>query len=232
MKKMAISFILFNLVMSHHFFTIGWVFPKGFLGIGFLLALKHNLIEKGEATPLFGQQRDEHLKALFGNIHQTFDDVFLVNDSTLVALALLIAESDPKDKDLMIKLNGDRQLDGLKTDRTYTDKASGRDTNRPELVALLDYVRDGDTVKDSPMATLLLSVMGAFVEFERSLIRERQREGVAIAKAKGLYRGRKPKLNATQIEEAKAKIAMGVPKAKVARELSITRMTLYSSIGK
>jgi DNA invertase Pin-like site-specific DNA recombinase len=168
--------------------------------------------------------------------------------------------------------NGDRQLDGLKTDRTYTDKASGRDTNRPELVALLDYVRDGDTVKvysmdrlarnlddlrkivktltqkgsriefikeslvftgeDSPMATLLLSVMGAFVEFERSLIRERQREGVAIAKAKGLYRGRKPKLNATQIEEAKAKIAMGVPKAKVARELSITRMTLYSSIGK
>lgn len=111
-------------------------------------ALKRNLIEKEEATPLFGQQRDEHLKALFGNIHQTFDDVFLypscseraahllyfvikdhpfvdgnkrigsfllylnaqdpsisrINDFTLVALALLIAESDPKDKDLMIKL--------------------------------------------------------------------------------------------------------------------------------
>lgn len=168
--------------------------------------------------------------------------------------------------------NGDLQLDGLKTDRTYTDKASGRDANRPELVALLDYVRDGDIVKvhsidrlarnlddlrkivktiiqkgvriefikeslmftgeDSPMAILLLSVMGAFTEFERSLIRERQREGVAIAKAKGLYRGRKPKLSSAQIEEAKTKIALGVSKARVAREMGITRMTLYSSIGK
>ena len=168
--------------------------------------------------------------------------------------------------------NADRQLDGLTTDRTYTDKASGRDANRPELVSLLDYVRDGDTVKvhsmdrlarnlddlrkivkaitqkgariefikenliftgeDSPMATLLLSVMGAFAEFERSLIRERQREGVAIAKAKGLYRGRKPKLDAAQIEEAKTKIALGVSKARIAREMGITRMTLYNSIGK
>ncbi len=113
-------------------------------------ALKSNLIEKGEATPLFGQQRDEQLQAIFGTIHQTFDDIFLypscieraahlfyfvikdhpfvdgnkrigsflfliylqsqdpsfakINDSTLVALALLVAESDPKDKDLMIKL--------------------------------------------------------------------------------------------------------------------------------
>ena len=168
--------------------------------------------------------------------------------------------------------NGDRQLDGLTTDRTYTDKASGRDANRPELLALLDYVRDGDTVKvhsmdrlarnlddlrkivktitekgariefskenliftgdDSPMATLLLSVMGAFAEFERSLIRERQREGVAIAKAKGLYRGRKPKLNPEQIKEAKTKIALGVSKARIAREMGITRMTLYNSIEK
>jgi DNA ligase (NAD+) len=115
-----------------------------------IAALKINLIEKEEATPLFGQLRGEHLKALFGNIHQTFDDSLLypsfseraahllyfvikdhpfldgnkrigsflfllylnaqnasitrVNDSTLVALALLVAESDPKDKDLMIKL--------------------------------------------------------------------------------------------------------------------------------
>lgn len=70
------------------------------------------------------------------------------------------------------------------------------------------------------------------LEFERSLIRERQREGVAIAKAKGLYRGRKQKLNATQIEEAKTKIALGVSKARIAREIGITRMTLYNSIGK
>lgn len=164
--------------------------------------------------------------------------------------------------------NSERQLAGIQFDRTYTDKASGRDVNRPELAALLDYVRDGDVVKvhsmdrlarnlddlrrvvkiitqkgakiefikeslsftgeDSPMATLLLSVMGAFAEFERSLIRERQKEGIAIARTKGLYRGRKPKLNAEQIEEVKAKISSGVPKARVAREMSISRTMLYS----
>jgi DNA invertase Pin-like site-specific DNA recombinase len=167
--------------------------------------------------------------------------------------------------------NVERQLEGIQLDRTFTDKASGKDANRPELAALLDYVRDGDTVKvhsmdrlarnlddlrkivktitekgariefskenliftgdDSPIATLLLSVMGAFAEFERSLIRERQREGVAIAKAKGLYRGRKPKLNAAQIAEAKAKVASGVPKARVAREMGVSRMTLYGALG-
>jgi DNA invertase Pin-like site-specific DNA recombinase len=70
--------------------------------------------------------------------------------------------------------------------------------------------------------------MGAFAEFERSLIRERQREGIAIAKEKGLYRGRKPKLNAEQIEEARARVASGVPKARVAREMGVSRMTLYA----
>ncbi len=124
-----------------------------------------------------------------------------------------------------------RQLDGIKLDKVFTDKASGKDTNRPALNALLDFVREGDTVvvhsmdrlarnldnlrylvqlltkkgievefvkehltftgKDSPMAQLMLSVMGAFAEFERALIKERQREGIAIAKQKGFYKGRK-----------------------------------------
>ena len=51
------------------------------------------------------------------------------------------------------------------------------------------------TGEDSPMANLLLSVMGAIAEFERTLIKERQREGIALAKQKGLYKGRKPKLS-------------------------------------
>jgi len=125
--------------------------------------------------------------------------------------------------------NPDRQLDGLRLDRTFTDKASGRDVARPKLAELLRFVRDGDTVvvhsldrlgrnlddlrrlvgeltgrgvqvefakeqlvfsgEDSPMAHLLLSVMGAFAEFERALIRERQREGIALARQRGAYRG-------------------------------------------
>jgi len=47
------------------------------------------------------------------------------------------------------------------------------------------------TGEDSPMSTLMLSVMEAFAEFERSLIRERQREGISLAKQRGVYRGRK-----------------------------------------
>ena len=54
------------------------------------------------------------------------------------------------------------------------------------------------TGEDSPMSNLLMSVMGAFAEFERSIIRERQKEGIALAKAKNLYKGRKPSLNDEQ----------------------------------
>ena len=46
------------------------------------------------------------------------------------------------------------------------------------------------TGEDSPMANLMLSVMGAFAEFERSLIKERQREGISLAKKRGVYKGR------------------------------------------
>ena len=126
--------------------------------------------------------------------------------------------------------NPERQLDNVQVDRQFIDKASGKDTLRPQLDAMLSFVREGDTVvvhsmdrlarnlddlrrlvqhftkrgiriefakecltftgEDSPMANLLLSVMGAFAEFERALIRERQREGIALAKQRGAYRGR------------------------------------------
>lgn len=57
------------------------------------------------------------------------------------------------------------------------------------------------TGEDSPMANLMLSVMGAFAEFERALIRERQREGIALAKQRGAYRGRKKSLSSERIAE-------------------------------
>jgi len=81
--------------------------------------------------------------------------------------------------------------------------------------------------EDSPMAMLLLSMLGAVAEFERSMIRERQREGIAIAKGKGVYKGRKPSLNAGQIEELRKRIASGDKKAVIAREFGISRETLY-----
>ena len=82
------------------------------------------------------------------------------------------------------------------------------------------------TGDQSPIARLLLSMMGAVAEFERSLIRERQAEGIAIAKTRGVYKGRAP-INSKLISQAKGKIAMGGPISRVAKNLKIGRTTIY-----
>ncbi len=84
------------------------------------------------------------------------------------------------------------------------------------------------TGEDSPMATLLLSVMGAFAEFERALILERQREGIAAAKQRGVYTGRKPALTAEQAGELRERAAAGERKSSLAKEFGISRETVYS----
>ncbi|HNP37870.1 MAG TPA: recombinase family protein [Woeseiaceae bacterium] len=163
--------------------------------------------------------------------------------------------------------NPERQLDQVQVDKLFTDKASGKDTRRPQLDAMLSFAREGDTVvvhsmdrlarnlddlrrlvqtltkrgiriefvkeclsftgEDSPMANLLLSVMGAFAEFERALIRERQREGIALAKQRGVYRGRKKALVDNLVVELRHRAGAGEPKATLAREFGISRETLY-----
>ncbi|MRI34277.1 transposase [Endozoicomonas sp. OPT23] len=167
--------------------------------------------------------------------------------------------------------NPDRQLDGVQLDRTFTDKASGKDTQRDQLEELLAFARIGDTViihsmdrlarnledlrrivrtltskgvriefvkegltftgEDSPMAQLMLSVMGAFAEFERALIKERQREGIALAKQKGVYRGRKKSLSEAEVFQLKTRVAAGEKKAKVAQDLGISRQTIYQYLS-
>jgi DNA invertase Pin-like site-specific DNA recombinase len=163
--------------------------------------------------------------------------------------------------------NPERQLENISVNKVFTDKASGKDTKRPELEALLAFAREGDIVvvhsmdrlarnlddlrrlvqmltkrgiriefvkeglhftgEDSPMANLLLSVMGAFAEFERALIRERQREGIALAKKRGAYRGRKKALTPEQVADLRQRAAAGDQKAALAREFGISRETLY-----
>ena len=163
--------------------------------------------------------------------------------------------------------NPERQLEQVQVDKVFTDKASGKDTQRPQLDALLGFVREGDTVvvhsmdrlarnlddlrrlvqgltqrgvriefvkehltftgEDSPMANLMLSIMSAFAEFERALIRERQREGIALAKQRGAYRGRKKALAPERVAELQRRAAAGEKKAQLAREFGISRETLY-----
>jgi DNA invertase Pin-like site-specific DNA recombinase len=71
------------------------------------------------------------------------------------------------------------------------------------------------TGDDSPMASLMLSVMGAFAEFERALIHERQREGIALAKQRGAYKGRKESLSDAAVTALHQRLGTGVTKAQV-----------------
>ncbi|WP_175691678.1 recombinase family protein [Burkholderia anthina] len=79
-----------------------------------------------------------------------------------------------------------------------------------------------------PMANLMMTMLGGFAEFERALIRERQREGIELAKQKGVYKGRKPSLDAQQIEELRRRVDAGDKKAVIARDFGISRETLYT----
>jgi len=154
----------------------------------------------------------------------------------------------------------------------FTDTASGKDVARPQLDALLGFVRGGDTVvvhsmdrlarnlddlrrlvraltgkgvrvqfvteslvftgEDNAMATLLLSVIGAFAEFERALLRERQREGIAQARLRGVYRGRKRSLTTPQVAELRRRAAAGESKTLLAKEFRISRETVYRIFGR
>ena len=93
------------------------------------------------------------------------------------------------------------------------------------------------TGDDSPMNKLLLTLLGAVAQFERSMIRERQREGIEIAKAKGVYtgaqhKGRQKQLTAVEVGLLEERIAKGEKKAQIARDLGISRKTLYNYLDR
>ena len=165
--------------------------------------------------------------------------------------------------------NQARQIEALgDVDRMFTDQASGKNTDRPQLQEMLTYIRDGDTLRvtsadrlarstidllrlvqqlkdkgvavefvdnpslntDTPQGEFMLTILGAVAQLERATIRERQAEGIAIAKRKGVYR-RVPKLTPEQVDEARRRIAADVPKAKVARDLGVSRQTLLTALA-
>jgi DNA invertase Pin-like site-specific DNA recombinase len=85
------------------------------------------------------------------------------------------------------------------------------------------------TGEDSPMSNLLLSMLGAVAEFERALLLERQREGIALAKAEGKYKGRKQSLSAAEVRELVNRATAGdESKTALAQEFGISRETLYA----
>lgn len=172
--------------------------------------------------------------------------------------------------------NTERQLDGLDLTVTFVDKASGKNTDRPQLQALIagnwpqgstvvvhsmdrlarslsdllnlveqltsrgiavQFVKEAKVfragVTNDPMDKLMLSMLGAVAEYERTLIRERQREGIAKAKQRGVYRGSRPKITDPQLisQIAAEASALGANKTRIAAKYGVSRETLYKYIS-
>ena len=173
-----------------------------------------------------------------------------------------------------VEQNDARQLEGMVLDKTFADKASGKDTNRPQLAAMLDFVREGDhlyvhsmdrlsrSLRDlqdvvqrltakgisvsfvkehltfeppatgadahkTAYSTLMLQLLGAVSQFERSLILERQREGIALAKKEKKYKGRTPALDKADVTRLKQLAMEGISKVKLAEQFGISRASVY-----
>lgn len=167
--------------------------------------------------------------------------------------------------------NADRQLEAMpEVDRIYQEKISGKDTNRPQLQALLGTLRAGDQVfvsdmtrlgrsmidlidltnqiveagcsitflkegmtfdgssKDDPYLNLQRNMMSAFAEFERAIIRQRQREGVAIAKLKGVYKGGSKKLSRADADRLRADKAAGLSVPLIMSKYNVSRASVYN----
>lgn len=166
--------------------------------------------------------------------------------------------------------NTERQLLDIPCDRAYIEKISGKNTDRPELQAMLLNIRSGDILnihemsrlarntrdllnlveeitakgatiifhkenltfkgdgKQDPYQKMMMTMLGAVAELERNLILERQREGIALAKLHGKYKGGQPKLTAQQIEEIKTLVNNRTPITQIARQYNISRRTVYN----
>lgn len=154
-------------------------------------------------------------------------------------------------------------LNKYNIDKWYVEKITGKDTNRPKLIEMLDFIREDDTVyveefsrlgrstqdlldivqhienkgakfisikenfdTKTPAGRLQMTMMAAIAEFERSMILERQREGIAIAKKEGKYKGRK-KIKRTDIDiHYDRYMSRKASKTQIANELGISRNTL------
>lgn len=155
----------------------------------------------------------------------------------------------------------------LGVDEVYIDRLSGKNTDRPELKKMMDYVRKGDTVivesisrfarntrdllelieklsekgvefvsrkeaidTTTPTGKFMLTVFGAVAELEREYILQRQREGIAIAKAQGKYTGHKPIERSNFDAVEKLWRAGTISAAEAMRRLDMSRSTFYRKV--
>lgn len=162
--------------------------------------------------------------------------------------------------------NEARQTEALSKyniEKWFVEKVSAKDTHRPELQAMIDFARQGDTIyihdfsrlarstqdllelvekfkskgiilisnkenidTSTPTGKLMLTMIAAINEFERTNLLERQREGIAIAKRNGVYKGRKPKVIPNFEKNYKSYMMREINKVKFAEQIGVSRVTL------
>jgi len=166
----------------------------------------------------FDQHPDRQLESM--PVDRTFTDSASGKDTVRPQLDLLLGFA--RSGDTVIVHSMDRLARNLDDLRRLVQSLTGRGV-------CVEFVKEHllFTGDDSPMATLMLSVMGAFAEFERALIRERQREGIALAKHRGVYRGRRKSLSDDDVAVVRRRLASGETKVQVARAMGVSRETLY-----
>ena len=158
-------------------------------------------------------------------------------------------------------------MEALGVDEVYIDRMSGKDTNRPELQKMMEYVRRGDTVivesisrfarntrdllelverlttkgvefvskkeaidTTTPTGKFMLTVFGAVAELEREYILQRQREGIAIAREQGRYKGRKS-LDIPEFEQVVKSWRSGrITAVEAMRTLHMSKTTFYRKV--
>lgn len=168
-----------------------------------------------------------------------------------------------------VEQHEDRQVKDLtenaEVSKVFIDKLSGKDTNRPQLNAMIDYVREGDTVvvseysrlarstrdlidiietlqnkgvtvismkekldTSTPQGEFMLTVFAGIATLERKLMLQRQREGIAIAKANGKYKGRQSKQKPEEWESLKAMyMSRQITVSEIAKRCDVSRPIVY-----
>lgn len=125
--------------------------------------------------------------------------------------------------DQLVVMSMDRLARSLIDLHRLVDDLTARDIS-------VKFLKEGQTysLNSTPIAKLMLGLLGSVAEFERSIIRERQAEGIARAKARGVYQGRAKVLTDEQLDQAGEWARAGIPKAEIARRFKIGRTTLYN----
>ena len=154
-----------------------------------------------------------------GNVEKLFEEKISGKNKDRAALQEML--SFVREGDEVVVFSIDRLARDLRDLQSIVSQLNDNGATVTFLSERLSFSADSDDA----FAKLQLQMMGAFAEFERNIIRKRQAEGIAKAKAKGVYLGRKKTIDSTRVYELTNK---GMGASQIARELGISRQSVYS----